>query len=174
MPNVWEENARKARKLYPEGTRIELINMNDPFSPIAKGMRGTVDFIDDAGQIFMKWDNGHGLAIVPGVDEFRKLTPEEIEKENMSQQIVDDIKKYYSEGDIKKAYECYDNLFTLYTAPPEASPDVYMCNSKQLFRYTAQLDDKTVTDLANYGRQQEYRNKGYYNDVAQDEPDICE
>ena len=92
----------------------------------------------------------------------------------MSQQIVDDIKKYYSEGDIKKAYECYDKLFTLYTAPPEASPDVYMCNSKQLFRYTAQLDDKTVTDLANYGRQQEYRNKGYYNDVAQDEPDICE
>ena len=53
MPNVWEENARKARKLYPEGTRIELINMNDPYRPVEKGMRGTVDFIDDAGQIFM-------------------------------------------------------------------------------------------------------------------------
>lgn len=81
---------------------------------------------------------------------------------------------YYSEGDIKKAYECYDKLFTLYTASPNVSPDVYMCNSRQLFRYTAQLDDKTVTDLANYGKQQEYRNKGYYNDVVKDEPDVCE
>ena len=81
MFNEWEEKARKARELYPEGTRIELINMNDPFSPVAKGMRGTVDFIDDAGQIFMKWDNGRRLALVPNEDKFRILTKEEIKQE---------------------------------------------------------------------------------------------
>lgn len=56
---------------YKKGVRIRLIKMggNDP-RPIEPGSTGTVDFVDDAGQIHMLWDNGRSLAIVPGVDEF--------------------------------------------------------------------------------------------------------
>ena len=53
-------------------------NMNDPYAPIPSGTRGTVDFVDDVGQIHMKWDNGRTLAIVPQVDKFRKLTQQEL------------------------------------------------------------------------------------------------
>lgn len=58
---------------YPKGTRIELIHMNDPFAPVPDGTKGTVEFVDDMGQIHMKWDNGRTLALVPGEDSFRKI-----------------------------------------------------------------------------------------------------
>ena len=56
--------------------------MNDPYAPVPPGTRGTVDFVDDAGQIHMKWDNGRTLAIVPSEDDFRKLTDEELAEES--------------------------------------------------------------------------------------------
>ena len=174
MLSEWEKNAQRARRLYPEGTRIELINMNDPYHPVEEGMRGTVDIIDDAGQIFMNWDNGYGLPIVPGVDEFRKLTPEEIEKENMSQQYVNEVIKFHSEGDNSKAYESWSKLFDLYNTSPEASDNERMADSKQLSKYLSKIDDKTVFDVTDYGREQHYREKGYYNEIQNDDLDICD
>jgi len=71
--------------MYPKGTRIELISMNDPYAPIPPGTRGTVNFVDDIGTVFPKWDNDRSLGVVPGEDSFRKLTQEEIEAENQEQ-----------------------------------------------------------------------------------------
>ena len=82
----WREQAKRSRELYPPGTRIELLSMDDPFSPIAPGTRGTVRMVDDAGQLHMNWDNGRILAVVPGEDSFRKLTEEEIAEENANKQ----------------------------------------------------------------------------------------
>jgi len=82
----WREQAKRSRELYPPGTRIELLSMDDPFSPIAPGTRGTVRMVDDAGQLHMNWDNGRTLAVVPGEDSFRKLTEEEIAEENANKQ----------------------------------------------------------------------------------------
>lgn len=75
------QEINRIKNHYPAGTRIELISMDDPFAPVPSGMRGSVDYVDDAGQIHMKWDNGRTLAVLPGVDSFRKLTPEEIQAE---------------------------------------------------------------------------------------------
>ena len=68
------------KKQFPQGTRIELVSMNDPYSPVPSGMRGTVDCVDDIGTIFPTWDNGRSLGLVYGEDSFRKLTPEELRK----------------------------------------------------------------------------------------------
>ena len=62
---------------YPVGTRIELIRMDDPFHPVPSGTRGTVEYVDDAGQIHMKWDNGRGLALIEGVDTFKVIKEEQ-------------------------------------------------------------------------------------------------
>ncbi len=72
---------------YPPGTRLELINMDDPYAPVPSGTKGTVDHVDDAAQIHMRWDNGRSLALVPGVDSFRKLTPQELEMEAAAEQV---------------------------------------------------------------------------------------
>ena len=70
----------ECRLNYPPGTRILLEHMADKFA-VPDGTRGTVDHVDDAGQIHMRWDNGRTLAIVPQVDSFRKLTKEELSQE---------------------------------------------------------------------------------------------
>jgi hypothetical protein len=70
----WEKMSRKAKvykEMYPKGTRIELIDMDDPYAPIESGTQGAVDFVDDMGQIHMKWDNGRTLALIPGEDSFK-------------------------------------------------------------------------------------------------------
>ena len=59
------------KEMYPKGTRIELIYMDDPYAPVPSGTKGTVEFVDDMGQIDMKWDNGRTLALIPEVDEFK-------------------------------------------------------------------------------------------------------
>ena len=82
--------AESTKKLYPPGTRIELISMKDPYAPVLAGTRGTVKFVDSMGTIFPEWDNGRSLGVVPGEDSFRKLTQEEIEAENQSMSEVED------------------------------------------------------------------------------------
>jgi hypothetical protein len=77
-------NMDSMRKRYPAGTRLELIGMDgEPDMPT--GLRGTVEFVDDAGQIGMAWDNGRSLSLVPEADSFRVLTPEEIAEEQAEQ-----------------------------------------------------------------------------------------
>lgn len=84
------QEVNRIKNHYPPGTRIELIAMNDPYDPVPSGTRGTVEHVDDEGQLHMKWDNGRTLAAVPGVDSFRKLTPEEIQAESHTEDISED------------------------------------------------------------------------------------
>ena len=63
------------KEQYPPGTRIRLNSMEDPYHPILPGTEGEVDFVDDEGQIFMKWDNGRTLPLAPGEDSFTVLSP---------------------------------------------------------------------------------------------------
>lgn len=60
------------RKLYPNGTRIELLRMNDPQAPPI-GTKGTVYEIDDYGSILVNWDNGSKLNVIYGEDIARKV-----------------------------------------------------------------------------------------------------
>ena len=60
----------RLREQYPAGTRIELLNMDDVQAPPV-GTRGTVEGVDDIGNLMVRWDNGSGLNLVPGVDEYR-------------------------------------------------------------------------------------------------------
>lgn len=59
------------RKQYPAGTRVELLKMDDPYTKIPIGTFGTVQSVDDAGTIRVKWDTGSTLGIVYNEDECR-------------------------------------------------------------------------------------------------------
>ena len=61
-----------------DGKRIKLIQMggNDP-SPVEPGSEGTVLYVDDIGQLHMRWDNGGGLALIPGVDDYEVMESEQ-------------------------------------------------------------------------------------------------
>ena len=65
-----QELLKFIKEQYPPGTRVRLAEMQDPYAPVPSGTEGTINFIDDAGQFHMKWDNGQSLALIPGVDKF--------------------------------------------------------------------------------------------------------
>lgn len=67
------ETVERVRKMYPEGTRVELIHMDDPYGRLKPGDKGTVRLIDDTATVFVDWDCGSGLGVVYGVDRVRKL-----------------------------------------------------------------------------------------------------
>ena len=71
LPN--KRTIERLQKMYPQGTRVELIEMNDPYSSLTPGEKGTVSMIDDMGTIFVDWDSGSTLGIIYGVDKIRKL-----------------------------------------------------------------------------------------------------
>lgn len=66
-----KETIKRLQKEYSPGIRIVLESMNDPHAP-PPGTKGTVVYVDDMGQIGMKWDNGSSLSLMPGLDSFSK------------------------------------------------------------------------------------------------------
>ena len=74
------------RQQYPVGTRIILNHMDDSQAP-PPGTKGTVAYVDDMGQIGVKWDTGSSLSLIPGVDSFSKEPAPEKSKTQTLQQL---------------------------------------------------------------------------------------
>ena len=60
------------RKLYPVGCKVELHFMDDPQAP-PSGTKGEVMFVDDIGQIHVKWETGSTLALNVKLDSFSRI-----------------------------------------------------------------------------------------------------
>ena len=71
------EEVLRLRKEYEPGTIIELLDIQDEYTNLRIGDIGTVQYVDDAGQIHMLWRRGQTLALIPGVDSFRIIGHEE-------------------------------------------------------------------------------------------------
>jgi hypothetical protein len=69
-------NAEKKPKVDP-GTRIELISMDDPYTKLEPGLKGSVIHTDDLGTIHMKWDNGSTLGLIPGEDRYKVINEDD-------------------------------------------------------------------------------------------------
>lgn len=67
------EIVEELKEKYPRGTRVELVRMNDKYTKLKQGDKGTVRFVDDMGTIFVHWDNGSGLGVAYGEDECKIL-----------------------------------------------------------------------------------------------------
>lgn len=74
-----EKQVENLRKKYTEGMQIELTEMRgEPQMP--PGLKGVVDYVDDAGQVHMKWENGSSLAINVEEDTFHTISQEMAEQ----------------------------------------------------------------------------------------------
>lgn len=73
MKEIHHNALKTLKEKFPKGTRIELIKMDDPYSTLKAGDKGTVDFIDDIGTIHVSWDKGSSLGLIYGEDICRKL-----------------------------------------------------------------------------------------------------
>jgi len=70
FPN--KQEVERVRRIYPAGTRVELVVMDDPQAP-PEGTLGTVLGVDDTGSLLMRWDNGSGLNVIWRQDVVRKV-----------------------------------------------------------------------------------------------------
>ena len=61
------------KQMYKKGMRVKLKEMKDPYTQLKEGDEGTIEFEDDIGTIFVNWDNGSGLGLIIGEDEFEVL-----------------------------------------------------------------------------------------------------
>ena len=61
------------RKQYPNGTRVELLKMDDAQAP-PLGTEGTVTGVDDTASILVNWDNGSTLNVIYGEDLVKKVS----------------------------------------------------------------------------------------------------
>lgn len=58
------------------GDRVELVRCADPHTKLKAGDRGTVMTTDSLGTVFVRWDSGSRLGMIPGEDEFRLVEDE--------------------------------------------------------------------------------------------------
>lgn len=65
-----DNKIRIIKSMYQKGMRVKLRKMEDPYTNLKEGDEGTIEFVDDIGTIFVKWDNGSGLGLVVGEDSF--------------------------------------------------------------------------------------------------------
>ena len=72
MRVISKEALQALRERFPKGTRVELVQMDDPQAPPV-GTKGTVRGVDDIGSIMVSWDNGSGLNVAYGEDICRKV-----------------------------------------------------------------------------------------------------
>ena len=68
-----EAKVQYYKRIYPQGTRVLVVHMNEEPRPIPDNTEGTVVLVDDTGQIHCNFDNGHSHTLVPGVDIFCRL-----------------------------------------------------------------------------------------------------
>ena len=59
---------------YPEGAKLQLQKINNSYNysrnVIPSKTLGTIDFVDDSGLIYVKFDNGKNAVIVTNIDKF--------------------------------------------------------------------------------------------------------
>lgn len=72
MRIISDRQLKALRKQYPDGTRVELLQMDDIQAP-PPGTMGTVYGIDDTGSLLVRWDNGSGLSVIFDEDLVRKV-----------------------------------------------------------------------------------------------------
>ena len=73
MKTIPKETLAMLCEKYPTGTRVELVRMDDPYTSLTVGDKGTVRFVDDIGTVHISWDCGSSLGAVYGVDVITKI-----------------------------------------------------------------------------------------------------
>ena len=63
MNIIHPEMLNQLRNYYTPGTRVMLLKMNDPYTKLQPGDKGTVTSVDDMGTIHVSWDSGSSLGV---------------------------------------------------------------------------------------------------------------
>lgn len=57
------------------GAVVRLVSTADPHTRLLPGATGTVENVDDAGTVHVRWDDGSTLGLIPGEDVWEMVHP---------------------------------------------------------------------------------------------------
>ena len=86
-PKTIQVLIKSRKELFKPNSRVILTkDMEDPFQPLKRGLKGTVRHVDDMGTVHIRWDNGSGLgatlkdsiSVVLYEKEIKKYKAEEV------------------------------------------------------------------------------------------------
>ena len=93
--DISREKLAALREKYPQGCRVELIKMDDPYREMPTGLKGVVTGIDDSGSIHVDWQNGSSLAVVFGEDYAVKIEDGEVTVGELLRRYVSRRKEFH-------------------------------------------------------------------------------
>ena len=128
------------RATYGKGARVELVVMDDPYATLKPGDLGTVDFVDDAGTVFVNWDCGSQLGAVYGADEIRLLSKNGVIREQCRKVAATGLSNMF---DVKAVFEIALEMDF------EELADFIFMNTKAYSRLilTGELNDADIVEL---------------------------
>lgn len=97
---VKREEIERIKEMYPKGTQLRLYCMEGEQS-VPPGSKGVVDYVDDIGQIHMKWENGSSLALNVEEDRFEIITQQDEILEKKKQEFIDKINEILNKADFQ-------------------------------------------------------------------------
>ena len=74
IKEIHPEMLKQLKNYYTPGTRVILVKMDDPYTKLKPGDKGTVVSVDDIGTIHVNWDSGSYLGVAFGEDICRKIS----------------------------------------------------------------------------------------------------
>lgn len=55
------------------GKKVQLISCNDRYTHLLPGTKGVVNYVDDNGTLFINWEDGSSLGLIPGTDKWKYI-----------------------------------------------------------------------------------------------------
>ena len=148
---MFDENTiKRIKRIYPKGTEVELVSMEDPYS-VPSGTHGVVEDVDDIGTIFVKWDNGSSLGLIFGVDQFivvKRPNPAledlEIAKKQLNDNDTLSLFTYNKEtGNTGVAvFIQNENKVKVFEGNPDGSDDIIMSYEEFINNYKYKVADE--------------------------------
>jgi hypothetical protein len=98
------------------GKRVTLIRMEDPYTDLRPGDKGTIKGEDDMGHVLVNWDKGSSLSLLPDVDEYHIQESSKVKKflefvksdsfiESKLQELEDMVKSFTEGKDLMYHWE---------------------------------------------------------------------
>lgn len=156
-----KEELERLRVEYPKGTILELTeDMQSDGKPeinMVKGLQGRLSYIDDAGQIHMHWRNGRSLALIPGVDSFKKVGVNNMGIEGTKIETIEEKIDYAKQQPIQTMQTNLVKIFTtISNAVIDNTPDFNYNEDNEGTKAKNNLYNKLIQECRVYENSQSY------------------